>query len=58
MGVEVGQLMIFFVMLPILYLLKKQFDSRIITAGTSVAIFMLGFAWLIERIFDLQLLWF
>jgi hydrogenase/urease accessory protein HupE len=57
-GVEMGQLMIFFVMLPILYLLKKQFDSRIITAGTSVAIFMIGFAWLIERVFTVQLLWF
>jgi hydrogenase/urease accessory protein HupE len=58
MGVEIGQLMIFFVMLPILHLLKKQFEARIITAGTSVAVFLIGFAWLIERVFTVQLLWF
>lgn len=58
MGVEIGQLIIFFVMLPILYLLKKQFGARIITAATSVPIFMMGFAWLIERVFTLKLLWF
>jgi hypothetical protein len=58
LGVETGQLMIFFIMLPILYLLKKQFQSRIITAGTSIAVFLIGFAWLIERVFTVQLLWF
>ncbi len=58
LGVEIGQLMIFFVMLPILYLLKKQFDARIVTAGASVAVFLIGFAWLIERVFTVQLLWF
>ncbi len=58
LGVEIGQLMIFFVMLPILYVLKKQFEARIITAGTSVAIFLIGFAWLVERVFTVQLLWF
>jgi len=58
LGVEIGQLMIFFVMLPILYLVKKQFGYKIITAGTSATIFVIGFAWLIERAFTLKLLWF
>ncbi len=56
MGVEIGQLMIIFVMLPVLYLLRKQFEFRIITAGASVAIFAIGFTWLIERVFNLKLL--
>lgn len=58
MGVEIGQLMIIFVMLPILHLLKKQFEFRMITAGTSTAILIIGFTWLIERVFDLKLLMF
>ncbi len=58
LGVETGQLMIFFVMLPILHVLKKQFEARIITAVTSIAVFLIGFAWLIERVFTVQLLWF
>ncbi len=58
LGVEIGQLMIISVMLPILYLLKKRFEFRLITAGTSVAIFIIGFTWLIERVFELKLLMF
>ena len=57
-GVEIGQLTIVGIMLPALYLLKKQCELRIITMGTSTAIFMFGFTWLIERVFDLKLLWF
>lgn len=56
MGVEIGQLMIFLVMLPILHLLKNKIEFRKITAATSVAIFLIGFTWLIERVFDLKLL--
>jgi hydrogenase/urease accessory protein HupE len=55
-GVEIGQLMIFVVMLPGLHFLKNRMEFRIVTAGASVAIFVLGFAWLVERLFDLKLL--
>ena len=55
-GVEIGQIMIFLVALPILYLLKKRFESRMVCAGTSVAIFVTAFTWLIERVFDLKFL--
>jgi hydrogenase/urease accessory protein HupE len=58
MGVEIGQLMIISVMLPVLYLLKKQFQFRIISTGVSAAIFLVGFTWLIERVFDLKVLTF
>lgn len=58
MGVEIGQLMIVFAVLPVLYLLKKKVDFRIVTAGTSAAIFFLGFTWLIERLLDLRILGF
>jgi hydrogenase/urease accessory protein HupE len=57
-GVEVGQLMILIVMLPVLYLLRNKFEFRRVTAVTSVAILIMGFTWLIERLFDLELLWF
>jgi hydrogenase/urease accessory protein HupE len=57
-GVEMGQLIVFFVLLPILYLLKKQINFRIVTVATSVGIFAIGFTWLIERVFQLKLLWF
>lgn len=56
LGVEVGQLMIFLVLLPVLYLLKNRFEFRKVTIGVSLAIFLLGFTWLIERGFNLKLL--
>ena len=56
LGVELGQLMIFLVMLPVLHLLKNKLEFRIVTVGTSLAIFLLGFTWLIERGFNLKLL--
>lgn len=55
-GVETGQLMIFFILLPVLHLLKQKMEFRKVTAGVSVVIFILGFAWLIERLFDLKLI--
>jgi hydrogenase/urease accessory protein HupE len=56
LGVEIGQLMIFLVLLPVLYLLKNKFEFRKVTIGVSLAIFLLGFTWLIERGFNLKLL--
>jgi hydrogenase/urease accessory protein HupE len=56
LGVETGQLMIFFILLPILYYLKKSARFRLVTAGTSAAVFAMGFAWLVERAFDLKLM--
>ena len=55
-GVELGQLMIFIVLLPILYVLKNKVGFRMVTVGTSLAIFILGFTWLIERGFNMKLL--
>jgi hydrogenase/urease accessory protein HupE len=57
-GVEMGQLMVFFVMLPVLYLLNKLIAFRIVTVSASVGIFAIGFTWLVERLFNLRLLWF
>lgn len=54
-GVEAGQLMIFLIMLPVLHLMRKKFSTRRITIGASAVIFILGLSWLIERVFDLQL---
>jgi hydrogenase/urease accessory protein HupE len=56
LGVEAGQLMIFFVLLPILYQLRKREGFRMVTTATSAAIFLLGFTWLVERVFDLKVL--
>jgi hydrogenase/urease accessory protein HupE len=58
MGVEIGQLMIVSFMLPVLYLLRKKLNPRMITAGASLAVFILGFTWLIERVFNLNLIGF
>jgi hydrogenase/urease accessory protein HupE len=55
-GVEMGQLMIFFILLPVLYLLKQRMEFRKVTTAVSVAIFIFGFTWLIERLFDLKLI--
>jgi hydrogenase/urease accessory protein HupE len=55
-GVETGQLMIFFILLPVLYLLRQKMEFRKVTAGVSMAIFIFGFTWLIERLFDLKLI--
>ena len=54
-GVEMGQLMIFIVLVPLLYLIRKKFTIRRVTAVASVAIFILGFIWFIDRIFNLQM---
>jgi hydrogenase/urease accessory protein HupE len=56
LGVETGQLMIFFILLPVLHLLKQRMEFRRVTQGVSLAIFLLGFTWLIERLFDLKLI--
>jgi hydrogenase/urease accessory protein HupE len=58
LGVELGQLMLIFCMLPVLYFLKRQIGSRLVTAGASTAVFAVGFAWFLERVFLLKLLWF
>jgi len=56
LGVETGQLMIFLLLLPLLHFLKRTVESKMVTAGASLAVFLLGFTWLVERIFDLKLL--
>ena len=58
MGVEIGQLILFFTMLPVLYMLKKRMSVRIVTVSTSAVVFVTGVTWLIERVFHLKLLWF
>jgi hydrogenase/urease accessory protein HupE len=55
-GVETGQLMIFFVLLPVLHVLKQRMNFRRVTSGVSLAILILGFTWLLERLFDLKLI--
>ncbi len=57
-GVEMGQLSIFFVLFPILYVLKKQTQFRIVTVSASAGIFLIAFTWLMERLFNFKLLWF
>ncbi|WP_373231447.1 HupE/UreJ family protein [Cohnella sp.] len=54
-GVELGQLIIFFILLPVLHLLRNKFETRRITAYASIVIFILGLIWLVERVFNLQM---
>ncbi len=55
-GVELGQLMIFAALLPLLRLLAMLIAPRKITIAASAAIGLLGFVWILERGFDLSLL--
>jgi hypothetical protein len=55
-GVELGQLMIFAALLPLLRLLAGLIAPRKITIAASAAIGLLGFIWVLERGFDLSLL--
>ena len=48
--------MIFFILLPVLHLLRRKMEFRTVTRAVSLAIFILGFTWLIERVFDLNLI--
>ena len=54
-GVELGQLMIFLIIVPVLLLMRKKFAIRRITAVASTAIFILGSIWFVDRVFNLQL---
>ncbi|HBG04848.1 MAG: hypothetical protein A2075_11380 [Geobacteraceae bacterium GWC2_58_44] len=55
-GVEIGQLLIFLVLLPVLQLLKNRMQFRRVTVTVSAAILVLGLTWLVERLFNLELL--
>ncbi|MBO7744489.1 HupE/UreJ family protein [Paenibacillus sp. MWE-103] len=53
-GVELGQLAILLVALPLLYLIRKRFSPRTVTVAASAAIFLVGFLWFVDRLFNLQ----
>ncbi|MBM7566984.1 HupE/UreJ family protein [Paenibacillus sacheonensis] len=55
-GVETGQLIIFLILLPLLYLIRKKFSIRRVTAVASIAIFVLGLIWFVDRVFNLQVI--
>ncbi len=57
LGVEVGQLAIVAVFLPLAFGLRRSgFYRRIVLFGGSVLIAILATLWLVERVFDLKLL--
>ncbi len=53
-GVELGQLTIFLVLLPVLWLLGKATDYKKVSFSLSLVVFILGFIWLVERLFAIQ----
>jgi hypothetical protein len=56
-GVELGQLAIVAVFLPLAYLLRRSvFYRRVVMTGGSVVIALVALVWLAERAFDLQLM--
>lgn len=56
-GVELGQLTIVAVFLPLAFALRgTRFYSRVVFAGGSVAVALLAAVWLIERVLDISLL--
>jgi hypothetical protein len=55
-GVELGQLLIFAALLPLLRLIGALIEPRKTTIAASAAIGLLGFVWVLERSFDLRFL--
>jgi hydrogenase/urease accessory protein HupE len=55
-GVELGQLMIFALMLPVLRALARIVEARKVIVATSAAVGLLGCTWVVERGFDVRLL--
>jgi hypothetical protein len=56
-GVEVGQLAIVAVFLPLAFALRAtRFYSRVVFVGGSVLVALLAAAWLAERALDIKLL--
>lgn len=59
LGVEAGQLAVVALFLPVAYLARHRWlYQRLVLTGGSLAILSLSSCWAVERIFDLQLLWF
>jgi hypothetical protein len=57
LGVEIGQLAIVLLFLPLAWLLRRTwFYQRVVLAGGSGLIMLLAAIWLGERLFDLRLL--
>ncbi len=55
-GVEIGQLSIVLVLVPIIYMLRKRrFYVPVVLVGASCVIAAVASAWLISRVFDLGL---
>jgi hydrogenase/urease accessory protein HupE len=55
-GVELGQLLIFALMLPVLRALARIVQARNVIVATSAAIGLLGCTWVVERGLDVKLL--
>lgn len=52
LGIEAGQLIIFLIVLPVLFLLsRKTFYSRVILKHGSMLIFLIAMYWFVKRIF-------
>lgn len=57
LGVEVGQLAIVAVFVPLTWVMRKQrWYARWVLGGGSVLIALLALVWLVERVFDVKLL--
>jgi hypothetical protein len=57
LGVEIGQLCIVAVFLPLAFLLRRTWLYRRLLTGGSVAIALVALVWFIERAFDIQAQW-
>ena len=55
-GVELGQLLIFALMLPVLRALARIVQARSVIVATSAAVGLLGCTWVVERGLDVRLL--
>jgi hydrogenase/urease accessory protein HupE len=56
LGIEIGQLIIIAILMPILYWLKQKVSFRKLTVGVSSLILAMGLLWLTERVFNIPIL--
>jgi hydrogenase/urease accessory protein HupE len=54
LGVEFGQIILFILIMPILYILHKYFTKKKTKIAISIIVFLFGLFWLLERVLDLS----
>lgn len=55
-GVELGQILLFLIILPVLFVLHKWVSQQKTKVAISLVVFLFGILWFTERVFELSIL--